>query len=72
MYPESPYYLLKKGHAEKARKALNQIHGSKDQTLIDAEIKRITSNVAFSEEVRVAASQKGPLLVQCFQGTNLV
>lgn len=71
MYPESPYYLLKKGHTEKARKALNRIHGSKDQTLIDAEIKRITSNVAFSEEVRVAASRKGPLLVQCFQGTNL-
>lgn len=71
VYPESPYYLLKKGHTEQARVALSHIHGSKDQTLIDAEEKRIASNVAFSEDVRATASRNGPLLVQCFQGTNL-
>ncbi|EXJ80113.1 hypothetical protein A1O1_08255 [Capronia coronata CBS 617.96] len=71
-FPESPYYLFKRGKPEKARKALNRIHGSSDQALIDAEMHRIRSNFEYSESLRMAAAQDGtPLLVQCFKGPNL-
>jgi hypothetical protein len=63
---------LKKGRNEQARKALNLIHGPGDQSLIDAEMRRIADTIDFSEEIQQAAAQKGPLILQCFQGTNLV
>jgi hypothetical protein len=71
-YPESPYYLLTKGQTSNAQTALLEIHGDSDQTLLDAELKRIGANVAFSKEVHAAAALKGPLLAQCSQRTNLV
>ncbi|OCL04121.1 general substrate transporter [Glonium stellatum] len=70
-FPESPYFLLQKGDAKRARESLVRIHGSDDQVLIDAEVARIQSNVIASEEVKRAAENKGPLLQQCFTGTNL-
>ncbi|KAF2185845.1 general substrate transporter [Zopfia rhizophila CBS 207.26] len=70
-YPESPYYLLKKGRPEEARQALNRIHGTGDRALIDAEMKRIEDAIATSEKIQQAAATKGPLLLQCWQGTNL-
>ncbi|PMD60991.1 general substrate transporter [Hyaloscypha bicolor E] len=70
-YPESPYFLIKKGRMEQARKSLNKIHGSEDQTLIEAELARITDVVQFSDAIQEAAAAKGSLLAQCFQGPNL-
>ncbi|KIW64068.1 hypothetical protein, variant [Phialophora macrospora] len=70
-FPESPYYLIKRGRTEEARKSLNKIHGSHDQALIEAEMVRITSNVEYSENLRTAAAQNGPLILQCFKGVNL-
>ncbi|KAF2491375.1 general substrate transporter [Lophium mytilinum] len=70
-YPESPHYLLSKDQTAKATKALTQIHGSGDPSLIDAELSRISANVRSSKEVQASAAQKGPLLLQCFRGTNL-
>jgi hypothetical protein len=71
-YPESPYFLIKKGRMEQARKSLNKIHGSDDQDLIEAELARITDVVQFSDAIQEAAATKGSLLAQCFQGPNLV
>lgn len=71
-YPESPYYLIKKGRPEKAKNALERIHGRGDPVLIEAELARITSVVQFSQEIQEAAATKGSLLAQCFQGPNLV
>lgn len=71
-YPESPYFLIKKGRMEQARKSLNKIHGSDDQDLIEAELARITDVVQFSDAIQEAAATKGSLLAQCFQGANLV
>jgi Sugar (and other) transporter len=71
-YPESPYYLLGKGKPEHARKALNRIHGSGDQALIDAEMTRIKGLIVSNEETKQAAQERGPLLFQCWKGTNLV
>ncbi|KAL3457036.1 general substrate transporter [Aspergillus heterothallicus] len=70
LFPESPYYLLKKNNVDRARHSLAKIHGKEDHDLIDAEIERIQANVDFSEEVLVEARLKGPLVVQAFKGTN--
>ncbi|KAF2094705.1 general substrate transporter [Rhizodiscina lignyota] len=70
-FPESPYYLIKIGKDDAARKALIHVHGGHDQSLIDAEMKRLAAQVEFSEELQRAAMAKGPPLLQVFQGTNL-
>lgn len=69
-FPESPYYLLQKGDTKRARESLVRIHGSDHQVLIDAEVTRIQNNVITSEKVKRAAQNNGPLLLQCFQGSN--
>jgi hypothetical protein len=71
-FPESAYYLIKKGKKEAARKALFRVHGSSDQDMIDIEMKRIESNVRTSEELKKQAALNGPAFYQCFRGTNLV
>ena len=58
-FPESPYYLLKRNRPEQARKSLIRIHGSGDQSLIEAEMVRIQQNVTFSEELKLAAQANG-------------
>lgn len=70
-YPESPYYLLKRGNLDGARHALARIHGHDDGRLIEAEMRRIQKDVNFSEAIRTDAEHRGPLIVQCFKGTNL-
>lgn len=70
-YPESPYWCLKTGKDEKARKCLNRMHGSSNQALINAEVIRIREEVRVSEEMKAHAAQTGPPLLQCFKGTNL-
>ncbi|PVH82568.1 general substrate transporter [Cadophora sp. DSE1049] len=69
-FPESPYYLLKKGRREQARKCLNKIHGSNDQALIDAEMIRIQEDVTFSEQIKVAAHEGGHPYIKAFRGQN--
>jgi hypothetical protein len=71
-FPESAYYLIKKGEIQAAERALKRTHGSKDPTLLDIELKRLTENVRFSEQLKKEAAIGGPLLYQCFRETNLV
>lgn len=71
IFPESPYWLLKHGRPEKARKSLQWVHGRSDQSLIDAEMKRIQVAVNFSEELKRTTAAKGPEFLQLFQGSNL-
>jgi MFS family permease len=70
-FPESAYFLIKKGKIEAAEKALKQTYGSHDQEFLDIEMKRLTENVRFSEELLKEAAIGGPVLFQCFRGTNL-
>lgn len=70
-FPESPYWCLKVGRTEQARKSLQRMHGSSNHDLVNAEVARIQEEVRVSEEMQVLASQDGPPLVQCFKGTNL-
>jgi hypothetical protein len=70
--PESPYFLIRKGKEEPARKSLNKIHGSQDQNFISIELERIEKNVKFSDELAKAAAANGPPYIQLFRGTNLV
>lgn len=71
-FPESPYHLLKNNNEERARKMLCRIHGSGDQGLIDAEIVRMKEGIAISQNLEEQAQLNGPLIAQCFQGSNLV
>ncbi|KAJ9611497.1 hypothetical protein H2200_004681 [Cladophialophora chaetospira] len=70
-FPESPYWCLKVGKIEQARKCLNRMHGSSNQTLIEAELVRIREEVRVSEEMKAFAAQGGLPVLQCFQGTNI-
>jgi len=71
-FPESAYFLIKKGKIEDAKKAFRRMYGSKDPEFLDIELKRITENVRFSEALKKEAALGGPLISQCFRGTNLV
>lgn len=71
-FPESPYFLIKKGKHDEARKSLNKIHGAGDQNFISIELERIEKNVRFSEELAKVAAANGPPYYQLFRGTNLV
>jgi len=71
-FPESAYFLIKQGKIEAAQKALRRLYGSKDPEFLDIELKRLTENVRFSEQLKKEAAIGGPLIYQCFRGTNLV
>jgi hypothetical protein len=71
-FPESAYFLIKEGKIEAAKKALQRTYGSKDPQFLDIELKRLTENVRFSEDLKKQAAIGGPILYQCFRGTNLV
>lgn len=71
-YPESPYYLMKKGRIEDARKSLQRIHGSKDPDYVEIELKRIQSNVQESDEFMKTAAVNGPAFYQIFRGVHRV
>lgn len=71
-FPESPYWLIKKGRLEDARKSLNKIHGSDQQEYINIQMAQLEKNVQFSEELARMTAAKGPAFFQLFQGTNLV
>jgi hypothetical protein len=71
-FPESPYYLIKKGKHEEARKSLNRIHGAHDAGFITIEMNRIEKNVHFSDELAKLAAANGPPYLQLFKGTNRV
>ncbi|KAL1891833.1 hypothetical protein Sste5346_007377 [Sporothrix stenoceras] len=70
-FPESPYHLLKNNNEERARTMLRRIHGSGDEGLIDAEIIRMKEGIAISQNLEEQAQLNGPLIAQCFQGSNL-
>jgi hypothetical protein len=71
-FPESPYWLIKNGKFDDARKSLNTIHGSGDQAFIDFEMKRLTGEVRESQELAEQTKLKGPPYLQIFQRPNLV
>lgn len=71
-FPESPYYLLKNKNEERARKMLQRIHGNGMPELINAEIIRMNESIAISQVLEKEAKMDGPLILQCFKGTNLV
>jgi len=71
-FPESAYYLIKKGNLEGARRMLCRVHGKSDQDLINIEMNRIENNVRTSEDLKAQSALNGPAFYQCFMRTNLV
>jgi hypothetical protein len=73
-FPESPYWLINhdKGR-ERAEASFRGIYGHKvDPAFIEMEYDRISANVAFTRSLEAATSVGGPLLYQCFRGTNRI
>lgn len=69
-FPESPYFLIQRSRPADARRSLSRLHGCQDLSLIDAELERLHRTADECEEVRRKALAHGPLIRQCFQGTN--
>ncbi|ERS96913.1 MFS transporter [Sporothrix schenckii 1099-18] len=71
-FPESPYFLLsKRKDAAAAEKQLRRIYGSSNPALLTAELARIQRLVDEDESAKRLTRAQGPLIQQCFQGTNL-
>ncbi|KAK5308851.1 hypothetical protein LTR93_012349, partial [Exophiala xenobiotica] len=63
-FPESPYWLLKRGKVEKAKRSLTTMYTARDEDLIAAEVIRLQAAVDFSEALHASVAHKGPLLLQ--------
>lgn len=79
-FPESPYWLVRYGKIEQAKKALKRVYGFKEMEYYEIEVRRMQEEIAFSREV-----QGGPLEekhhrtflgmdlateTECFRATN--
>lgn len=71
-FPESPYWLLKRGQEESARKSLRRIQGGSDHDFLDIELARFKEMMATSDQLAKEADLRGPPLIQAFKGGNLV
>lgn len=73
-FPESPYWLINHGkRKETVIASFKGIYGHNvDPAFIEMEFDRISSNVAFNKALEAQASVGGPLLYQCFRGTNRI
>lgn len=71
-FPESPYYLVKRGQESKAKSSLERIHGRDDPDLIEAELARLLELIRTTKTLEDLANMDGYPIVQCFKGTNLV
>lgn len=71
-FPESPYYLVKRGQESKAKSSLERIHGRDDPGLIEAELARLQELIRTTRTLEDLAGMDGYPIVQCFKGTNLV
>lgn len=65
--PESPYYLINKGHTERARSALLQLRGNEPGYDVDDDITLIGTTIAHEK----ASHEDAPSYLECFRGTDL-
>ena len=77
-FPESPYWLIREGKEERARRALQRLYGSNRPELVDIEYRRLQNEVSINSELRVDGVSRYSLFginfgdeLQCFRGTNL-
>lgn len=71
-FAESPYYLLKRGQAEGAKRALRKIYSSKYPGFLEIELARLQEEMEFSAALKEAAALGGTPLWQCWRGSNAV
>ncbi|KAF5557730.1 maltose permease [Fusarium napiforme] len=64
--PETPWYLVRKGKIEEAKKSLIQLYG----TGVDIDAKLATIKETIAEEQAASAEQAS--WIQCFKGTDLI
>ncbi|KAJ9659597.1 hypothetical protein H2198_003010 [Neophaeococcomyces mojaviensis] len=78
-FPESPYWLVRNGKIDQAKKALQRVYGFKEMEFYDIEVRRLQDEIAFSREVQgnLYARHNRTFLgininaeVECFRATN--
>lgn len=71
-FPESPYFFIKKGKPDAARKSLNRIYGSGQKEYVDIQMARIQKAVQLNEELIQMTAAEGFAPFQPFYRKNLV
>lgn len=78
-FPESPYWLVRRGRRADARKALQRIYGFKEDGFYDIEIKRMEEEIRITNDLHGNIDARPPrrvlgvnveLEAQCFDATN--
>lgn len=77
-FPESPYWLIREGHPDKARQALCKLYGDQNpDSFFDIEMDRLTTDVRVTQELTGSFATKTVLglplptaEMECFKGKN--
>lgn len=77
-FPESPYWLIREGHSDKAKEALRKLYGNQNtDSFFDIEMDRLTTDVRVTQELTGSFTTKTviglPLPtaeMECFKGKN--
>lgn len=77
-FPESPYWLLRRGSVDRAKKALRRMYGFQDESFYDIEVHRMQEELRVTSELQGNLDTKHRKLLginlsaeaECFYGTN--
>lgn len=79
-FPESPYWLVRNGKIDKAKKALQRVYGFKEMEFYDIEVRRIQEEVILSRELQGGSLEEKhhrtflgidlATETECFRATN--
>lgn len=80
-FPESPYFLVREGKYDQAKKSLRRMYGHDDDEFYDIEVHRLREDVQLCEEIVDIGPQKSKTFwgvfpnpaaeLQCFERKNL-
>lgn len=78
-FPESPYWLVRRGRRAEAKKALHRIHGFKDDEYYEIEVSRMEEEIRITSDLHGHIDSRPPrrllginveLEAECFEATN--
>ncbi|KAH8906875.1 general substrate transporter [Coniochaeta sp. PMI_546] len=78
-FPESPYWLVRRGRRAEAKRALHRIHGFKDDEYYEIEVLRMEEEIRITSDLHGHIDSRPPrrllginveLEAECFEATN--